>query len=89
MEPEGELCSLEPATGSYPEPYESTPHLTFYSFRIILLSSSHLCLGCSSDFFLSSYLNKTLCTFLTSLICTTHYQTHSIYVLPLGGETKL
>jgi hypothetical protein len=49
MEHEGALpCSQEPATGPGPEPNESSPTITSYVLRAILILSSHLCPGLES-----------------------------------------
>jgi len=52
MEPEGSSpCSQKPATGSYPEPVESSlPHWSL-SLRSSLMLSSHLLLGLASGLF--------------------------------------
>jgi len=50
MEPQGSLlCSKNSATGPYPKPNESSPHLP------ILILSSHVCLGPPSGLFPSGF----------------------------------
>jgi hypothetical protein len=49
MEPKGSLLySQDPATGLYPQPDTSSPHLPTL-FRLILILSSHLHLGLLSS----------------------------------------
>jgi hypothetical protein len=53
MEPEGSiLCSQEPSTGPYSEPYPSNPQHLILSPRAILILFTHLRLGLPSGFFL-------------------------------------
>jgi len=60
MEPEGSLpCSQDPATGPYPEPDESSPHLpTLLLLRSILTLPSRPRLGLPSDLFTLSFPTK-------------------------------
>jgi hypothetical protein len=61
MEPEGSLpCSKNPTTSSYPEPDESSLHLS------IVLLSSHRCLGLPSGLFFSGFPTEIMCDFLIS-----------------------
>jgi len=65
MEPEDSLqCSQEPATGPYPQPDASSPHLPTWL-------SSYLQLGILNGLFPSGFLTKILFAFLTSPMCAT------------------
>jgi len=53
MEPEGSLCSQDPATSCYPKPDASSLHFhtLFISLRFIVILSTHLHLGLLSGLF--------------------------------------
>jgi len=67
-------CSQQPASGPYPEPEKSSPHLSPISPRFILISS-HLCLDLPRGLFPSSFPTKILYAILISSLhatCHTH-----------------
>ena len=72
MQPEGSLPHIQvPATCPYPEPDQSSPRPPHTSLRSILILSSLLYLGLSSDLFLLGFPTKTLYAPLLSLKCAT------------------
>jgi hypothetical protein len=77
METESSLkYSQEHATGPYPKPDESTPHL-FFSLRFILIISSYKRLGLPSCLFTSGFPTRNLHAHLFSPIRAT-YPAHFI-----------
>jgi hypothetical protein len=70
-------CSDESATGPYPEPDESNPHLPYISLKNILILLFLLRLGHPSSVFFPSYFpTKILCEFLISSVratCSDHH----------------
>jgi len=73
MEPESSLLrSQEPATQPYCEPGESSSHPIF--LRLILILSSHLCLGPLRALFPSGFSNTILYVFFTSPVYNMSHQ---------------
>jgi hypothetical protein len=67
MELEGSLpCSQEPATGPYPDPDETSPHLvTLISVRSILVLSSHLRISIPNGLFPTVFPKRMLYAFIS------------------------
>jgi hypothetical protein len=56
MEPEGSLpCSQEPATGTHPEPDESSPHPDSLFLTMHFIASGYLRLGLPNALFRSGF----------------------------------
>ena len=82
------LHAQVPATCPYPEPAQSSPYtLHPTSWRSILMSSSHLCLGLPSGLFPSDLPTKTLYTPLLSP--NTCYMPHNLTLLDFITQTML
>jgi hypothetical protein len=62
---------LDPATGLYSDPSQSTPPPQPISLRSILIPFSHLCICLQIGFFPSGFLTRTLYTFLSFPMRTT------------------
>lgn len=73
IQPKGSLSySLEPATGSYPDPLESSPHHHILHFlRSVLILFSQLCLHILIGLFTSGLVIKILYVFLITSVCAT------------------
>jgi hypothetical protein len=76
--------------GPYPEPDRSSPHTILpYLYKIILISSTHLCLGLPSGLFLSGFSTNILQGFLLGPIratCPAHRILHDFIILLMSGE---
>lgn len=71
---------MEPATWSYPDPYQLNPHSPYpISLRSILMSSSHLCLGLPRGNFPPGVSTKILYAFSSTLHVQPIIPCHHLY----------